>query len=138
MFMDIFVLPRRGSALNEKKTIRLHESAKEIANIFYAAKDFRSVNNAFKQALFYSVFYDDEFLDPRLVSELRAALMYSASIDMFSLFIADGGADGRVVFQPRVFKKELLLDLDCAQQPLPREHARLRFEKLLGGWVYRD
>ena len=106
-----------------------------IVNMYWQAKDVRQINRTIKTSIFYMVVYDDEWFDPRLIEELKVALLYSSNIEMFVLFLAQEGAD--VTFQPRVFNSLLKLNPDekCL---LPFNHGSLNFEKLIGGWLYID
>jgi hypothetical protein len=132
--MDLFILPRR-SVFNENKARRAVESSMSIISQHWQAKDYRQVNKTSKTSFYYMVVYDDEWFDSRLISELRAALIYSREIQMFVVFIAEGAK--QVIFQPRIFSSDLKLDPD-ERQPLPFNHNSLNFEKLIGGWLYVD
>lgn len=122
--------------LNEDKAKRTVESSMSVVHLHYQAKDWRQINNTSKQSLFYAVAYDNEWFDPRLIEDLKAVLIYSSGIGMFTVFVAEG--EGKVIFEPRVFSSELKLNPDIKSQPLPLNHQSVPFEKLIGGWLYVD
>lgn len=135
MLMDLFILPR-NRLFNEEKAKRTIASSLKVVHNYYEARSFVQINKTPKNSLYYAVAYDNEWFDPRLVIDLQTVLLYSRGIDMFSVFTAEG--DGNVVYQPRVFRKELQLNPDIVNQPLPYDHEKLKFEKLIGGWLYID
>lgn len=135
MLMDLFIVPASG-VINEKKATRTIHSCHEIIHSYWQAVNWKQINHTHKQSPFYGVIYDNEWFDPRLVWDLRSFLIYSRGIDMFSVFKARG--DGKVVYEPRIFKKNLILNPDITKQPLPFDHEKLKFEKLIGGWLYTD
>lgn len=135
MLMDLFIVPRSG-ILNEEKAKRTVESSLSIVHQHYVARSWRQINKTPKQSLYYAVAYDNEWFDPRLVMDIRSVLLYSREIDMFTIFVARG--DGKVVYQPRLFSSSLKLNPDVSDQPLPFNHEKYKFEKLIGGWLYVD
>ena len=135
MLIDLFIVPK-GLMIDETKSERAIKSSTSIVHQYYIATNWRQINNTPKMSFFYTVVYDNEWFDPRLVADLKAFLLYSRGIDMFSLFRVNG--EGEVTFQPRVFQSNLYLDPDVTRQPLPRNHKSLKFEKVLGGWLYYD
>lgn len=132
--MDLFILPRKVR-IDESKACRAVESSMSIVNMHWHAKDVRQINNTIKTSIFYMVVYDNEWFDPRLIEELKIALVYSSNIEMFVVFLAREGEE--VIYQPRVFNSLLKLNPD-EKQPLPFDHDNLNFEKLIGGWLYID
>lgn len=146
--MDLFILPRK-MRMDESKAGRAVKSSMSLVNMHWRAKDVRQINNTVKTSIFYMVIYDNEWFDPRLIEELKIALVYSSNIEMFVVFLAKilvdnprdlnitklGGDD--VIYQPRVFNSLLKLNPD-EKQPLPYNHDNLNFEKLIGGWLYSD
>jgi hypothetical protein len=135
MLMDLFIMPRTA-VLDENKAKRTVESSMSIVHQHYMAKSWSQINNTLKTSLYYTVAWDNEWFDPRLIEDIKAVLIYSRDIDMFSVFTAEGG--GKVTFEPRVFRNSLKLNPDIPQQPLPFDHERCSFEKLIGGWLYVD
>ena len=133
--LDLFILPSK-LVIDDRKARRAVESSFFIINKYQGVKDWRQINDTIKSSLYYMVVYDNEWLDSRLVSDLRSALIYSRGIDMFVVFLAEGGGQ-EVFYQPRVFSSQLRLSLD-ENQPLPPNHQSLKFEKLIGGWLYVD
>lgn len=132
--MDLFVVPSR-SVFDEGKARRAVKSSMLIINQYWRAKDWRQINNTIKTSLYYMVVYDNEWFDPRLIADLKAALIYSRGVDMLVVFTAEGG--GEVRYEPRIFSNNLKLNPDI-KQPLPYGHEGLKFEKLIGGWLYVD
>lgn len=118
------------------KAQRAVESSASIIHHYWGAKDKREINNTMKTSLYYMVVYDNEWFDSRLITDLKSALIYSRDIDMFVVFLAEGGG-GETIYQPRVFNSQLKLNLD-ENQLLPPNHKSLKFEKLIGGWLYVD
>lgn len=135
MFLDLFIVPR-NLVLNEKKAERTVKSSINVAQHYWHAKNWVQINSTEKRCLYYGVFYDNEWFDPRLIKELRAVLIGSLNIEMFSVFRAEG--DGRVRYEPRIFTRNLKLNPDIGNQPLPFNHEKVRHEKLIGGWLYVD
>ena len=118
------------------KARRAVTSSTSIIHHYWGAKDKREINNTIKTSLYYMVIYDNEWFDSRLITDLKSALIYSRDIDMFVVFLAEGGGQ-ETIYQPRVFNSQLKLSLD-ENQPLPPNHESLKFEKLIGGWLYVD
>ena len=133
--MDLFIVPRKA-VINEAKAKRTVESSMSVVHQHYMAKDWQQINNTRKQSLYYGVAYDNEWFDSRLIDDLKAVLLFARNVDMFSIFTAEGGGD--VKFMPRVFGSYLKLNPDIKSQPLPFDHQSLKFEKLIGGWLYID
>lgn len=135
MFLDLFIVPR-NRVINEPKATRTVKSSKGLVKQYWQATSWKQINETQKTALYYGVVYDNEWFDHRLIKDLHSVLLLNMNIDMFSLFCARG--DGKVVYEPRVFRRELLLDPHILHQPLPVGHRQLKFEKLIGGWLYVD
>jgi hypothetical protein len=135
MLMDLFIVPRKA-VVNEDKAKRTVESSMSVVHQHYLAQSWSQINKTIKTSLYYGVAFDNEWFDPRLIKDLQAVLIYARDIDMFSVFTAEG--DGNVIFQPRIFRSELKLNPDIPGQPLPYEHQKRSFEKLIGGWLYID
>jgi hypothetical protein len=135
MFLDLFIVPRK-LVINEKKAERTVKSSIKVVQNYWQATGWSQINSTQKKCLFYGVFYDDEWFDPRLVEELRAVLIGSLNIEMFSVFRAEG--DGKVRYEPRIFARNLRLNPDISNQPLPFHHEKVKHEKLIGGWLYVD
>lgn len=133
--MDLFIVPRRAQ-IDESKGDRAIKSVASILKAAHLARSWEQINNTRKQSVYYSVVFDNEWFDPRLVSDLNAFLVYSVGIDMFTLFRVNG--EGEVSYQPRVFNSSLKLNPDIKSQPLPFNHKTITFEKILGGWLYFD
>jgi hypothetical protein len=132
--LDLFIVPSKR-VFDENKARRAVESSMSIINQYWQAKDWQQINITMKTSLYYMVVYDNEWFDPRLVTDLKTVLIYSREIDMLVVFTAEGG--GEVRFQPRVFSSKHLLNVD-EKAPLPHKHRELKFEKLIGGWLYVD
>lgn len=135
MLMDLFIVPR-GLSVNEEKAKRTVTSSMSVVHQHYVAKDWSQINNTVKKSLYYGVTFDNEWFDPRLIADLKAVLIYSREIDMFTIFTVNG--EGNVKFQPRIFRSEYKLNPDIKIQPLPFNHQSLKYEKLIGGWLYVD
>lgn len=135
MFLDLFIIPR-NRFINEAKAERTVKSSMPVVQHYWQAKDWTQVNKTEKHCLFYGVFYDNEWFDPKLIKELRVVFLGSLNVEMFSIFCARG--DGQVRYEPRIFARKLKLNPDISNQPLPYYPEKVIHEKLIGGWLYVD
>lgn len=137
MLLEIFVLPSSGKAISRAGLGRLVNSVGPyLCNSFTQVADITDINRQPKEKPFYAVFYDNEYLDPRLVKALPTFLICSQLIDMLCVFLYTQGAE-KVVYMPRIFKSNLLLGSN-PQILLPVSDRRLVSEKILDGFLYRD
>lgn len=138
MLMEIFVLPSSGRFISKAGLHRLVNSVpRNLCSEYTRVVDFTDINNQKNMIPWFAVFFDNEYIDLKLARSIQRFLLFSRGIDMFSLFLYTQGSSS-VLFQPRIFKSEILLDPRIDSQPLPHGVEQYKHEKILDGWVYRD
>jgi len=125
MNMHLFILPSKTVNAGGYMTVGSFPS--ECLSKVTFVPNFMKINITTKEAVWFGVFYDNEYIDKEVRKNLSTFLMTigNNSLVMFKKNYIKNSAD----YCPRIFRSGMVLD-----SPF-HTRSELEFEKILNGWI---
>lgn len=125
MKMHLFILPSYAKNAGKYKTISSFPS--ECISSAVAVPDYKIINKYTKAALWFGVFYDNEYIDEDVKKNLKTFLMTISNnaLVLFKKNYMYQTAD----YMPRIFRSGIMLSNNFATEQ------KIQYEKILNGWI---
>jgi len=125
MNMHLFILPSNNWNAGKYKTISSFPS--ECINSAVAVPDYKAINKYTKAAMWFGVFYDNEYIDEAVKKNLKTFLITvgNNALVLFKKNYMYQTAD----YMPRIFRSNVKLSDNFVTEQ------KLEYEKILNGWI---